>query len=94
LERSTAQGAKTTNSLIKLVRTDDPPFLIIQGDKDTEVPPSQGDEMIERMTRAGVPAGSILVAGADHCVRNQQIDDPGRIAWVQRLVAFFDEHLK
>lgn len=82
------------SSPITFVDKDDPPFFIVQGDRDTNVPPVQGDEMVEQLKNAGVSVESILVKGSDHCVRDQSGNDPARIEWVQRLIAFFDKNLK
>lgn len=82
------------SSPITYVNEGDTPFLIVQGEKDTEVPPIQGDEMIKQLKATGVPVDSILVKGGEHCVRNQFKNDPARIEWIKRVVNFFDENLK
>lgn len=44
----------------------DPPFLIIQGEKDESVSPGQAKELDDWMTRAGIPHELIIVPGAPH----------------------------
>ena len=41
---------------INYVSHDDPPFLIIQGDQDTLVPPGQSEELLEKLQAASVSA--------------------------------------
>jgi acetyl esterase/lipase len=43
-----------------------PPFLILQGDADTVVPPGQSVELAERLRAAGDSATLVLVRGATH----------------------------
>jgi len=81
---------------VNYVSNDDPPFLIIQGDKDTLVPPSQSQEFFQKLQAAGVMAQLVMVANAAHMLKptpqgaqtnpsNQQIT---------RMVAdFFDQRL-
>ncbi|HZY39870.1 MAG TPA: alpha/beta hydrolase [Mucilaginibacter sp.] len=44
----------------------DPPFLIIQGEKDESVNPDQSKTLSEWLTKAGVPNDLIIVPGAPH----------------------------
>jgi dipeptidyl aminopeptidase/acylaminoacyl peptidase len=82
-------------SPITYVTSNDPPFLIIQGDKDKLVPPSQSQELLQKLQAAGVSARLVMVANAKHMLKptppaqinpsNQQIN---------KMVAdFFDQHL-
>jgi len=43
-----------------------PPFLILQGDKDTMVPASQSAELYRRLQAAGMPATLVPVRNGDH----------------------------
>lgn len=53
-------------SPVTYVSKDDPPFLIIHGEKDLVVPPSQSQELYDRLTMAGVPATLLMVQNGDH----------------------------
>ena len=45
---------------------DDPPFLIIQGEKDESVNPEQAKTLSDRLTRLHIPNDLIIVPGAPH----------------------------
>ena len=53
-------------SPVTYVAAGDPPFLIMQGDKDTTVPPSQSQELYDRLQAVGVPATLVIVHNAGH----------------------------
>jgi acetyl esterase/lipase len=77
------------------VSGDDPPFLIIHGQEDTVVPPSQSAILFRRLTAAGVSADLIIVANADHGFQSEeQAIDPSRPELTQIIADFFDEHLR
>ncbi len=44
----------------------DPPFLIVQGEKDQSVNPEQSSSLSEKLTKAGVKNELIIVPGAPH----------------------------
>jgi pimeloyl-ACP methyl ester carboxylesterase len=48
------------------VSRDDPPTLIVHGDKDAVVPYVQGKSMYEALLKAGVPSRLVTVEGAGH----------------------------
>ncbi len=48
------------------VTPDDPPFFIAHGTADTRCPPSQSQELYDRLTAAGVQVTLNLVAAAEH----------------------------
>jgi acetyl esterase/lipase len=48
------------------VTTDDPPTLIIHGDKDPLVPLQQSEMMIDKLKKAGVEANLVIEKGAGH----------------------------
>jgi acetyl esterase/lipase len=69
------------------VTADDPPMLIVHGDKDLLVPFQQAQIFIAKVKEAGVPAQLVVKEGAAH----------GWADWQQDVVAmadWFDEHLK
>jgi acetyl esterase/lipase len=51
----------------------DPPFLILHGTDDRDVPPRHSRELARRLEAAGVPVTLVLVQGADH-----GLDDPSQ----------------
>ena len=53
-------------SPITHVTTDDPPFLLIHGDRDEVVPYEQSQLMFDRLAQANVPAQLVMVQRADH----------------------------
>lgn len=71
---------------ITYVSKDDPPFLIMHGDKDPLVPLSQSEILLEALKKAGVDAALHVVKGAGHGFGGREIDEMTK--------AFFDKHLK
>jgi acetyl esterase/lipase len=53
-------------SPITHVSTDDPPFLVIHGDKDAVVEFAQGQTMYDHLVAAGVPAQFVVVKNGGH----------------------------
>lgn len=53
-------------SPVTWVTADDPPFLLIHGDRDEVVPYEQSQLMYERLMQANVPAQFVLVRNARH----------------------------
>jgi fermentation-respiration switch protein FrsA (DUF1100 family) len=53
-------------SPLPYVSPDDPPTLIVHGNKDTTVPVAQGRTMYEALTKAGVPTRLLVIEGAGH----------------------------
>jgi acetyl esterase/lipase len=53
-------------SPLAYVSPDDPPALIVHGDKDATVPFAQGRAMYEALTKAGVPSRLMVIEGAGH----------------------------
>ncbi len=74
-------------SPITHVTPDDPPTLIIHGDKDWLVPIQQGETFIEKLKAAGVDAKLIVKPGADHGWPDMSPDTAAIADW-------FDAHLK
>ncbi len=66
---------------------DDPPFLIVPGDKDPLVPHNRSEILLDALQKAGVEATLYTVPGGGH----GGFKDPR----VDILVAeFFDKHLR
>jgi acetyl esterase/lipase len=75
------------------ITSDDPPFLILQGDIDTTVPLSQSQLFYDRLRAAGVDAQLVIVKGGPHGLGSpRQI--PSRMELTQMIVKFFQKKLK
>jgi len=84
-------------SPIKYVTADDPPFLIVQGDKDLSVPHEQSEKMVAALKQAGVPVEFIMVHGGGHSMGAAPGDppaQPGNQKLQAAVLAFFDQQLK
>jgi len=80
--------AKQANP-ITYVSKDTPPFLILHGDKDTLVPLSQSQLLVDALKKAGVEARLITLKGAGHGG-----EAFGKPEVRQAVDDFFDKHLK
>jgi acetyl esterase/lipase len=65
------------------------PFLIMHGDQDKTVPPSQSDLLNEALKKAGVETSYEVVKGAGH--GGEKFNTPESLKLVED---FFDKHLK
>ena len=83
-------------SPVTYITPDDPPFLILQGDADTIVPPEQSQEFYDRLTTAGVEATLVMVKNAGHgfVQTGGKPISPSRQEITQIMVNFFNQHLK
>jgi acetyl esterase/lipase len=72
-----------------------PPFLILQGEKDSLVPPSQSQELYDRLKAAGVPATLVMVKNAEHGFAAVGGPISPNFSELTRLILeFLDSHLK
>jgi acetyl esterase/lipase len=72
---------------ITYVTRDDPPFLIVHGDKDNTVPHNQSQLLYEALKKAGVQAKFYTVKGGGHGgFRSPEVD--------KMVDEFFDKNLK
>lgn len=76
-------------SPITYVTPDDPPFLIMHGDKDMVVPFSQSKRLFDALKKAGVEVTFVKLKGAGHGGRGFNSPQTMRL-----VTAFFDKHLK
>jgi acetyl esterase/lipase len=53
-------------STLHLVSPDDPPFLILHGDRDPEVPLEQSERLHAKLRATGVPSELVVLKGAGH----------------------------
>jgi dipeptidyl aminopeptidase/acylaminoacyl peptidase len=80
------KGICTKISPITHVSPDDPPTLIIHGDKDTLVPLQQAEVLVSKLKEAKVPAELIVKEGAAHGWADMAKD-------VVKFGDWFDKHL-
>ena len=74
---------------ITFVSKDDPPFLVVHGDKDTTVPLNQSELLVAALKKAGVDVTFEVVRGAGHGFR------PAERQRLRPIVeAFFGKHLR
>ncbi len=73
-------------SPITYVSADDPPFLIVHGDRDMTVPYHQSVELHEALRKVGVDSTLITVKGGGHGFRTPEA--------LRRVRAFLDKHLR
>lgn len=73
-------------SPITYVSKDDPPFLIVHGNRDNLVPLHQSQEFHEALTKAGVTSTFHVVKGAGHGF-------PNRPELTTLVIDFFDKNL-
>ena len=82
-------------SPVTYVSADDPPFLILQGDKDNVVPPEQSQIIYDRLLAEGVPARLVVVKNAGHgFIPLGGTMSPSRNEITMMVAGFFEEHLK
>jgi acetyl esterase/lipase len=81
-------------SPVTFVSKDDPPFLIIQGDKDNLIAPQHGEQMQAKLMAAGVSAELATVKEGHHCFPSQPTMIPSRDEISQQVADFFDKNLK
>ncbi|VBB07261.1 alpha/beta hydrolase fold-3 [Lucifera butyrica] len=82
------ERAKAANP-ITYISDQTPPFLLMHGDKDTLVSPSQTEILHQALTAQGIESTRYVVKGAQH----------GGIYWIQPevmqvIISFFDKHFK
>jgi acetyl esterase/lipase len=82
-------------SPVTYVTADDPPFLMLHGEKDALVPIEQSEILLAALQAAGVPAELVPVANAGHSFKpNGGQISPSRKEITQLVVTFFEETLK
>ncbi len=78
-------------SPISHVSSDDPPFLLMHGDKDESVPFAQSEEMELALKAAGVPVKLIRIEGAGHGPTFPGATHPPD--YLGEMVAWFNHYL-
>ena len=74
------------------ISTDDPPFLLIHGDKDTVIPFSQSEYFLHKLASSGVIAELIRMPGGGHA--DLVSVGPGAPDYLGQMVDWFDRHLQ
>jgi acetyl esterase/lipase len=74
-------------SPINAVTPDDPPVLIIHGDKDVLVPKQQSESIIAKFKEAKVPCNLIIKEGGTHGWPKREVEEKNFLDW-------FDKYLK
>jgi acetyl esterase/lipase len=82
-------------SPVNHVTSDDPPFLLIHGDRDDVVPVEQSQLMYDRLVQANVPAQLVIVQNANHSfVAPGGSTTPSMAEVGQMIQDFLLQHLK
>ena len=82
-------------SPVNHVSIDDPPFLILHGELDKLVPPSQSQIFHEKLKGTGVPTTLVIVKNAGHGFSQAGSPiSPSREEITKMVADFFDQHLK
>lgn len=94
-------GANCEDEIISLssplayVSSDDPPFLILHGDRDELVLLEQSQTFYDSLTAVGVPATLQIIKNAGHGLSSSGDPiEPNIEALLQLAVDFFDQNLK
>jgi len=83
------------SSPVTFVTKDDPPFLILHGEKDDVVPPAVSQEFYDKLRAAGVPAKLVMVKNADHNFGPVDgVMNPSRAEITKMIADFSDEYLR
>jgi acetyl esterase/lipase len=80
-------------SPITFVSKDDPPFLIVHGDRDQTVPLRQSQILADRLKEAGVDVNLVVVKNGQHGQWGPTAE-PDTRAINEMVSAFFEKHLK
>ena len=82
-------------SPVTYVTRDAPPFLVMHGAKDNFVPVAHSQELVKKLTDAGVTAELVVVKNAGHNFKPIGGDISPSEAEIGRMAGeFFDNHLK
>jgi dipeptidyl aminopeptidase/acylaminoacyl peptidase len=84
-------------SPVNHVRAGLPPFMILHGDMDKNVPISQAQEMVDALQKIGTPAQFVTVHNAGHSfghAKGDPVPDPTTAQQQAMILAFIDKNLK
>ncbi len=83
----------TAASPVTYLTPDDPPFLILHGDKDSVVPLDQAETLHARLVEAGVDSRLVIVQNGDHSLRGRDAS-PTAEAIATMILEFLEKNLK
>jgi acetyl esterase/lipase len=83
----------TAASPITYITSDDPPFLIIHGDKDGIAPLEQSQVLDEQLRNAGVESTLVIVKNGSHSLDGNDIS-PGSEEIAEKIVDFLVRNLQ
>ncbi len=73
-------------SPINSVSSDDPPVMIIHGDKDVLVPKQQSESIIAKFKEANVPCQFIIKEGGGHGWKDMQVEEKNFVDWFNKYL--------
>ncbi len=79
------------------IKADDPPFLIVHGDRDKTVPYAQSENFAAALQKNGVSVQFLTIHGGGHELKAAAGQPPAQPAKDERnriILAFFDKNLK
>jgi acetyl esterase/lipase len=80
------KGTAIAASPVTYISKDDPPFLVIHGEKDLAIPVAQSEEFVQELKAAGVNATLDVAEGRGHGVAARE--------FASQITNFFDNNLK
>lgn len=80
-------------SPVTYITPDDPPFLILHGDRDRTVPLTQSQEFYDKLIAGGVEAHLVIVKGGGHGL-NDPDQFPSREDLINLTTQFFEQKLR
>ena len=79
-------------SPVTYLSSDDPPMLLIHGDKDQIVPYEQSLNFLSKLRQEGIPSKLITIPGAGHGPSFPGAINPPN--FIEEMVTWFNEHLR
>ena len=73
-------------SPINSVSSDDPPVIIIHGDKDVLVPKQQSESIIAKFKEANVPNNLIIKEGGSHGWKDMEVEEKFFLDWFNKYL--------
>ena len=73
-------------SPVNAVSADDPPVMIIHGDKDVLVPKQQSELIIANFKKAHVTCDLIIKEGGGHGWRNREVEEKNFVDWFNKYL--------